>query len=543
MACHFVAYKGRHQQGLSDQAGFGHVVEGAKNTLGLGLAFRGLIAGLGVAPKCPQLGQIVRAEPLIRIRIDKGLQDRQPLCLAARGKAELFNPVSGLVKAFHHGAALEHLGAVFVPLQEPGSFQPGDRGDHLGPGVPVFRVDCVLHGLVPHKFAGGEDHIAFPVPFGLAKSPQDPGDVLSIQPGQSRQPELGLYVLLVIEQDAFGVEAVAAGPSRLLYVVFQGSGDVQVDHQPHILFVDAHAEGVGGADDADTTLYEAILDVSFAGRVDPRVKGLRLQASVRQVFGRGLSAFPGGAIHYTATGKIRRKSFREQRMEARVFFSARHGLHLEPQVITFNSAAEYLQLHAQVGAEMVDYFRLDILLGGCTEALDRWKKTLVLGGELLDETGRIEIVGPKVVSPLGKAVGLIEHPAADLAVADGVAERAVAQLFRRHIEDAHIPQSNALEDLSPLRSREKSAQGGRVGGPCLVPKVVHLVLHEGLQGRYYNCQDRAPQIAGQGRELVAEALAGPCGQYREQMLITHGPCHDCLLKAPSIGIGRFRPES
>ena len=88
------------------------------------------------------------------------------------------------------------------------------------------------------------------------------------------QLELGLDILLAVEEDALGILGIPPGPAGLLDVVFERTGDIRVDHQPDIVLVDPHAEGVGGADDLRLAADEIILDPPFFRRLQPGMKGL-----------------------------------------------------------------------------------------------------------------------------------------------------------------------------------------------------------------------------------------------------------------------------
>jgi hypothetical protein len=64
-----------------------------------------------------------------------------------------------------------------------------------------------------------------------------------------------------VEQDALGLQAVAAGPAGLLLVVLQRLGQGRVQHEAHVGAIDAHPEGHRGHDDVALLARPA-----FAGR-------------------------------------------------------------------------------------------------------------------------------------------------------------------------------------------------------------------------------------------------------------------------------------
>ncbi len=69
-----------------------------------------------------------------------------------------------------------------------------------------------------------------------------------------------------VDQQAFGLEAVAAGSSRLLLVVLERSRRARVHDEAHVRSVDAHAECHRRHDDVDALAEERILVAASARR-------------------------------------------------------------------------------------------------------------------------------------------------------------------------------------------------------------------------------------------------------------------------------------
>ena len=67
-------------------------------------------------------------------------------------------------------------------------------------------------------------------------------------------------VTVAVEQDTFAGEAVASGAATLLVVPFEALGEVVVDDQADVGFVDAHAEGDGCHDDVNVVADEPVLN-------------------------------------------------------------------------------------------------------------------------------------------------------------------------------------------------------------------------------------------------------------------------------------------
>ena len=93
---------------------------------------------------------------------------------------------------------------------------------------------------------------------------------------------------LGVEQHAAGRLLVPSRSSRLLQVVLQGSGNVGVDHEAYVRFVDAHAEGIGGGDGTQVAADKAILDVFPGLRRPSGVEVVRRYAFLLQELGHPL---------------------------------------------------------------------------------------------------------------------------------------------------------------------------------------------------------------------------------------------------------------
>ena len=82
-----------------------------------------------------------------------------------------------------------------------------------------------------------------------------------------------VQILGVVEGDAKSFAVVTAGASGLLVVAFETLGHVVVDHEAHVRFVDAHAEGDGGHDDLGFLHQEVILVLDACFGVEAGVVG------------------------------------------------------------------------------------------------------------------------------------------------------------------------------------------------------------------------------------------------------------------------------
>ena len=138
-------------------------------------------------------------------------------------------------------------------------------------------------------------------------------------------------------------------------------------------------------------------------------------------------------------------------------------------------------------------------------------------------------------------MGLVEHPAADLALGDGLAERAVAQLLGRDVEQRHVAHPDSAQHVAPLRRGEQAVQRRGEGRARAPDQPVHLVLHQGLQRRDDDGQDAAAVIAHQGRQLEAQRLAAAVGRIASSDSLRMPASTMSLLQAAALcvrGVGR-----
>ena len=222
----------------------------------------------------------------------------------------------GLGQVFDHGAGLEDTGDVLVALEEVGAFQPGNGGPHLGVGHAVLKVDVHLQLFVAEDLAGRDDDLLFVAAGGLAQAAENLGDVAAAELGERLHPELPLAILLRVEQHTLGLPPVTPGAAGLLQVVLQRARRVGVDDQPDVFLVNAHAEGVGGADDSGVAGEEFVLDALLLRGRQAGVEVGGFPAVRAQEFGGEFRFLPGGAEDDGAARASLGQAIREQVVDA-----------------------------------------------------------------------------------------------------------------------------------------------------------------------------------------------------------------------------------
>ena len=389
-------------------------------------------------------------------------------------------------------------------MDEPGPFQPRDGRAHFGVGVAVFEGDAGFDVFVAEDFSGSDyDPVPASAP-GLAQAAKNLGDVPPAQLGERADAKLPLAILLVIEQHALGGPPVPSGAPGLLEVILQRAGRVGMDDQPHVLFVDAHAEGVGGADDLDVASQEFVLDSLLFGRRQAGVKMSRLPAFVLEKFGGLPGGVASGAKNDRAAGAAAREPIGEQVVHAFQLGVRGDGLDFEPEIVPLDAPFEKRELPAGLVLEIFEDLLFDISLGGGGEAGNRRDISALGPGKFADEPPGIEVIRAEIVPPFGEAVGFVENPAAYFALGDGLAKGTVAKLFRGDIQQRHVPEPDPAQHVAPLRRRQQAVKRRGEGCASAANQSVNLILHQRLQRRDDQREDAPTIVSHQGRQLVAE---------------------------------------
>ena len=252
-------------------------------------------------------------------------------------------------------------------------------------------------------------------------------------------------------------------------------------HQAHVVLVDPHTEGIGGADHLQLASDEGVLDAAFLGHLEPGMETLGAPALGLEMAGQFLHPAPTRGIDHGRA--LLAQMFLEQGVEPRELLLATGEQDVELQVRALLPTLEQTQRDPEFLLEVLADLLDHLGLGGRREAGDRRHRHALALGQLADEARGVEIVGPEVMTPLGEAVRLVEHPGADLAALEHLAEGCVAQLFGRDVEDGDVTQTHPLQHVAALGRGQHAVDGGSAGGAGLGGEVVDLVLHQRLQRR------------------------------------------------------------
>ncbi len=137
------------------------------------------------------------------------------------------------------------------------------------------------------------------------------------------------------------------------------------------------------------------------------------------------------------------------------------------------------------------------------------------------------------MAPFGNAVGLVEHPAADLPLSKGFSKGAIAKLLRRDEQNADTPEADAVQHLGAFGHGEKTVDR-RAAEDAARLHARHLVGHQRHQRGNDHRQFSGFIVPGQGGDLITKGLAAAGGKNREEMLAAHGGLDDGLLQRPAV---------
>ena len=143
-----------------------------------------------------------------------------------------------------------------------------------------------------------------------------------------------------VEQHAMCRRPVTPGPSGLLQIIFQRAGDVGMNDKAHVGFVDAHAEGVGRGDDAQSTVDESFLGFLFGFRWQSGVVGRCCESFFAQELGEFFGLLARGAVGDGAAGDFSWQILGNQAADEIELFRCAGLDHVEFEVVALGTAVE-----------------------------------------------------------------------------------------------------------------------------------------------------------------------------------------------------------
>lgn len=106
----------------------------------------------------------------------------------------------------------------------------------------------------------------------------------------------GVDIGVAVEEEAIGTQAVTAGAPDLLVIAFQVFGQVVMENEADIGFINAHTESDGGDDDGDVVTDKLLLVETAVGVVEAGVVGEGVPAVALELLGELVDLAAGGAV-------------------------------------------------------------------------------------------------------------------------------------------------------------------------------------------------------------------------------------------------------
>ena len=270
-----------------------------------------------------------------------------------------------------------------------------------------------------------------------------------------------------VEDDGVGLLPVAAGASRFLEVGLDRVRQVHVYHQAYVRLVDAHAEGVCGHDDAAFALLPAVLAQVLGGVVQSGVVVVGREALGGQPFGYLFGAASVAHIDDGASGD----TAEDVQQFARLVF--RPSDHIG-QVLSLEAHAEHILVgEAEACLNVLHHFGR----GGGRQGQYGY------AGQEVADFGNLQVGGPEVIAPLRDAVALVHGNHRDVHPAELGAEDVRVQPLGRDVEELVVAEDGVLQRGDNLLPVHAGMDAKGADAPVL--EVLHLVLHQGDEGRHH----------------------------------------------------------
>jgi len=320
-----------------------------------------------------------------------------------------------------------------------------------------------------------------------------------------------LSIAAGVEEEAVGGLAVAAGAAGFLVVAFEVFGEVAVDDEADVWFVDAHAEGDGGDDDGAVVADEGFLGGAAFGGLHAGVVAAGGDVVFSEEGDGCLDAAAGGAVDDAGLAG----AFAEEADHLGIAVGFTTDFVEEVGAVEGGADADGI-VQGEAGDDVLG----DAFGGGGGEGGEGDL------GEGVAEGGEDEVVGAEVVAPFGEAVGLVDGEGgggAGGAVAEFVEEAVGGEAFGGEVEE--VEGAGAVGPGGVAAGVEGLAAVDAGGADAVGAGGVDLVLHEGDEG----ADDDHAAVLHDGGELEAEGLSAAGGHEGEDVAAIEEALHGLFL--------------
>ncbi len=321
-----------------------------------------------------------------------------------------------------------------------------------------------------------------------------------------------------VEEQAVGGLTVPSGPSGFLIVAFDVLGQVGMDDEAHIGFVDAHPEGDGGDDHLAAPGDEGVLIASANIGLQTGVIGQGIDPAFQQIGGGLFDGAAGEAVDdSTVTGRSMPNEVEHLLVD----------LPLGGDIVIEIGAVEGGQHQMRIPEPEAG---ADLFLGA------RGRR----GGEggdghireCLAQRRQLEVVGTEVVSPGRDAVRLVDGEEGNGGAPQRMGEGLGLKALRRDVEQVELAHLQLHEPLRLLVGRQGAVEEGGADAQGL--ELVDLVFHQRDQG----ADDDPGTGATKGRQLIAERLAAAGGHDGGHIAPRQQGRDNVALVCPEVAVAK-----
>ena len=313
------------------------------------------------------------------------------------------------------------------------------------------------------------------------------------------------------EQHAVAGQPVAAGPAGFLVIAREGFGQRVVGHQSDVGLVNAHSESDGGGDYGNRAVNKPFLGQAAGGGVQAGVIGGGGVALAGQILGQFLSFLAGKAIDDGGLAAPCVQQFPQGGGGSRL------GADDVSQVGAVKAGDELRRIPQP---ELVNDVLAHPFRSGGRQG--HYRRV----GKQRPQVGQSAVVGAEIVSPFADAVGFVNSDEAQVQRMQKLPEAGHTDTLWGHVEQADPAGLGLALGGGGIAAVQAAVDEG--GGDAVGPQGVHLVLHQGDEGRDHQGQPARCQR----RQLVAQRLAAAGGHYDQAVAAGQGVGDDGFLPGP-----------
>ena len=340
----------------------------------------------------------------------------------------------------------------------------------------------------------------------------DGGDERAVGEGVGNPARQPGAVGRAVKQYGIGGLTVAAGTARFLKIGFGRIGQIEMEHQTDVGFVDAHTKCIGGHHDAYGAGSPGLLAPVFfvLGETGMVVGGA--VAPGGEPGGQFAAAFTAAGINDDGTGET-------VEHVAQLAFLVVGGADDVGQIGPVEGHAEHVRgTESQLLLDVVDHFG-----GGCG---GQGQDGTV--GQQAADVGNAGVGGTEIVAPLGDAVGFVDRDKTDGNVRQFGQKKGSGKPFGRNIKKLVVAVDTVFEQDDGFFTGKAAIERGSLD--ATTAQLSHLILHQGNQGR----DDQTNPGTGQCRNLKRNRLTTAGWHQAERVAAVADTGDDILLDATKM---------